>query len=115
MAKNSGHAMKRPEPRTEPVIIENSGLCATCEEQPTCMYTGDAEHPVLQCEEFTHGPDGTKGSRRGRLGLAAAPGPVQPDEESFPPVKGLCADCESRFTCAYARLDGGVWQCEAYR
>jgi len=112
---NRGHAMKQPGSRTEPAIIENSGLCATCENQPTCMYAGNAEHPVLQCEEFSHGPTGAGRPPRVRLSLAKAPGPAGPDEESFPPVKGLCADCENRFTCASARLDGGVWQCAEYR
>ena len=28
--------------------------------------------------------------------------------------KGLCMNCDHRFTCSYPVPEGGVWQCEEY-
>lgn len=46
-----------------------------------------------------------------------------PDASAFvdtnvPPgrtFKGLCVNCDHRFTCAFQRPESGVWYCEEYR
>jgi len=30
-------------------------------------------------------------------------------------LKGLCINCENRFTCILPKPAGGVWHCEEYR
>jgi len=30
------------------------------------------------------------------------------------PFKGLCINCDNRFTCVLPRPAGGVWHCEEY-
>jgi hypothetical protein len=94
-------------------ISENSGLCVTCDNAPTCMYVGDAERPVMQCEEFSqHGaPPAGPASRHA---LADLPEALDEEAERFLAI-GLCAKCASRATCALPRPPGGVWQCDAFR
>ncbi|OFV81018.1 MAG: hypothetical protein A2Y78_00565 [Acidobacteria bacterium RBG_13_68_16] len=94
-------------------ISENSGLCVTCDNAPTCMYVGDAEHPVMQCEEFSqHGA--APGGPAARHSLADLPEVLDEEAERFLAV-GLCATCASRATCTLPRPRGGVWQCDAFR
>jgi hypothetical protein len=91
-------------------ISENSGLCVTCDHAPTCMYVGDAEHPVMQCEEFSqHG-----GGSAARHTLVDLPEALDQEAERFLAV-GLCATCANRETCTLPRPPGGVWQCDAFR
>ncbi len=73
------------------------------------MYVGDAERPVMYCEEFTqHGT--TPGGR------AVPESPEAPGGEARRPlVEDLCARCASRPTCTLPRPRNGVWQCDAYR
>jgi hypothetical protein len=93
---------------------ENSGLCSTCVHAATCMYVGDAEHPVMNCEEFSHvGPSVT---RPPRTAAADAPAGEHLDEEFERFLtEGLCATCASRDTCTLPRPPAGVWRCDAYR
>lgn len=90
-------------------VSENSGLCATCDNAPTCMFVGDAERPVMECEEFTQ-----HGAPTPRRDLAELPEAMDADAERFLAV-GLCATCASRATCTLPRPAGGVWQCDAFR
>ncbi|HVN76235.1 MAG TPA: hypothetical protein VMT19_07970 [Thermoanaerobaculaceae bacterium] len=114
MARNKSQAVKPLEaPETQPVI-ENSGLCGTCENAVLCMYLGDAEHPVLECEEFTHHRAGASRPAARRLNIAVVPKQVA-EEESVPLAMGLCFDCENRASCMFDRPESGVWQCEEYR
>jgi hypothetical protein len=91
-------------------ISENSGLCVTCDNAPDCMYVGDAEHPVMQCEQFSqHG-----GAPAARPTLENIAETLDEDAERFLAI-GLCAKCANRTTCTLPRPPGGVWQCDAYR
>lgn len=74
------------------------------------MYVGDAEHPVMQCEEFSQ----HVGAPAARHSLADLPEVLDENAERFLAV-GLCATCASRATCILPRPPGGVWQCDAYR
>ena len=31
-----------------------------------------------------------------------------------PPFKGLCVNCDRRFTCTFPRAETGVWSCDEY-
>jgi len=94
-------------------ISENSGLCATCDNAPTCMYAGDAEHPVMQCEEFRQHAAASGGPTAHHT-LADLPEALDEEAERFLAV-GLCATCPNRATCTLPRPPGGVWQCDDYR
>jgi hypothetical protein len=94
-------------------ISENSGLCVTCDHAPTCMYVGDAERPVMHCEEFSqHGA--LPGRPVPRPALEKIAETLDEEAERFLAV-GLCAKCASRATCTLPRPPGGVWQCDAFR
>jgi len=113
MARSRSRAVNSVEaPATEPVI-ENNGLCGTCESAMLCMYIGDAEHPVLECEEFTNHRADTSRSAGRRLNPSDAP-QCEAQDRRPPPAIGLCVDCLGRETCIYDQPEGGVWQCEKY-
>jgi hypothetical protein len=114
MAKQGTQAIRSAEPPATQTVIENSGLCGTCENAMLCMYLGNAEHPVLECEEFTHHRAGATKPATRRLNLAAVPKPEATDGDPDLAM-GLCVDCENRATCIFDRPVGGVWQCEEYR
>ena len=114
MARNRNQAVKVTEAPAAQAIIENSGLCGTCENAMFCMYLGDAERPVLECEEFTHHRAGAARPAARRMNLAAVPKHDAP-EERLPLAMGLCSDCENRSSCVFDKPEGGVWQCEEYR
>ncbi len=111
MARSKHHAVTVDETGATEPIMENSGLCGTCENAALCMYLGDAEHPVLECEEFTHHRAGVTRPAMRRMNLAAAPR----SEARLPLAAGLCFDCDNREGCVFEKPEGGVWQCEEYR
>ncbi len=112
MAKDEALAVRAPETAPD-AVIENSGLCGTCENAARCIYVGDAEHPVLECEEFTHHrADAARRPPRPRS-IAAVPQAEAREEESRPAL-GLCSDCENRAGCMFDKPEGGVWPCEEY-
>jgi hypothetical protein len=88
---------------------EASGLCSTCEHEPGCIYSADANRMVQQCEEFdlpfaepAHGP-------------AAAGVHTSPDNgRDSKSVAGLCLNCGNREACIFQKPEGGVWRCEEY-
>jgi hypothetical protein len=102
------------EPASEPAgsSLEAAapGLCATCQNAATCMHRRRATQPVIFCEEFQLATSATPRAvaKAGQTG-----GSVSPEQEA-PPL-GLCANCEERHSCLYARAAGGVWHCELYR
>lgn len=114
MTKDRSEAIDQAERRESQETIDNSGLCATCENVTGCMYAGNAEHPVLECEEFTHHRADTRAPGLRRLNLAGVP---KPDDGGASALfaKGLCGDCENRADCTFAKPEGGIWQCEEYR
>jgi hypothetical protein len=78
------------------------------------MYVGDAERPVMQCEEFSHAGPGA-GSAAGPAVVAQPAGePLDEEFERFR-TEGLCATCASRETCTLPGPPVGVWRCDAYR
>lgn len=83
------------------------GLCSTCKKAPTCTFPRSLERPVMHCDEF----EGYEGPKTGVIPRVASP-PEAADRVVF---KGLCKNCEDRFTCTYPKPAGGVWRCEEYR
>jgi hypothetical protein len=39
---------------------------------------------------------------------------IQEHQDKKPVLKGLCINCEHRFTCTLPRPETGVWYCEEY-
>ncbi len=113
MAKDEALAA-RAEAAAPDAVIENSGLCGTCENAALCIYVGDAEHPVLECEEFTHHRADADCRPPRRRSIAVVPDEAAPEEPRPLPL-GLCSDCENRPGCMFDKPEGGVWQCEEYR
>ena len=93
--------------------VSYRGLCASCENAPSCTFTRDPGRPVLQCEEFDGGvssPPKTAGRD-----VASVPRPHATEDKDSAELRGLCVDCEERQTCTYPKPEGGVWHCEEYR
>jgi hypothetical protein len=81
------------------------GLCSACQRDPLCTFLRDPDWPVLQCDEFE--------AIRYRRPEAAAVR-VYEEEADVSAYRGLCASCEGRESCTYARPFSGVWHCDEY-
>lgn len=91
--------------------IANGGLCSTCNERPTCIHYA-RRGPAIFCELFdTHAPRRIHRAETEPGARDDPPGRSAPGEETF---KGLCVNCEHRYTCTYPMPPGGVWHCEDY-
>ena len=99
-------------PVAESVSIK--GLCEVCALAPGCTYARNPEVPVLQCAEFEgYGPRPESSQQRNAQQRAGRPD-RQPPEPEPANLKGLCVNCDRRFTCTYAKPETGVWRCEEY-
>jgi len=86
---------------------KNVGICSTCIYLKDCLHKFSNGRVIWFCEHFDSGTPIEK------------PQPVDwkesmmtfSDNEQF---KGLCVNCEHRFYCKQARINGGVWHCEEY-
>jgi hypothetical protein len=76
------------------------------------MHLGDAERPVMNCEEFSYLGPGASGEPVG--GAAAGADALEEEVETTGDL-GLCTNCAARASCTLPRPDGGVWRCDAYR
>lgn len=91
--------------------VEYPGLCANCNNAEHCSYAHNAKKPVQFCEMY----DGfSEEPARADLSEVLRPDPAELRPE-LPHSKGLCVNCASRTTCAWAQREGGVWHCEEYR
>ena len=88
---------------------EYDGLCATCNNAPTCTHRINARAPVLQCEEF----DGYQAATP-KTESVPVPKKGNGNDKEGRQFKGLCVNCDHRETCPHADLEGGVWHCEEY-
>ncbi len=91
---------------------EPRGLCMNCVSAPTCMFLRDADHPILQCEEYECSqPEPGKNPKK-ELGTQRESRVAM--EEDTSKYMGLCVNCELRKTCTFPMPEGGVWHCEEY-
>jgi hypothetical protein len=89
---------------------QSNGLCATCIHAAGCVLCADRDHLVFRCEEFDcassteRKPEDSDGGRASSENL-----------ESDQQWKGLCMNCENRFSCSFPKPEDGVWHCAEYR
>ena len=98
----------RPPIRQAPV---GSGLCRSCVKAEECTFPRRPGHIVRSCDEF-EGADGPRSEyvpMAGGSSIFAAGGAAQ---GATTELKGLCAQCARRLTCAYPKPAGGVWHCD---
>ncbi|MDQ1265118.1 MAG: hypothetical protein QG635_268 [Bacteroidota bacterium] len=89
-------------------VIEELGICSTCNYLDNCARRKKHTEAVWYCEEFDNNIE-PKISTKIRL---ATEQPEIPIEEKI--FVGLCANCEIRNECAYPKPEGGVWHCNEY-
>ena len=87
------------------------GLCATCNNRPTCLLRAKRGKDALFCELFDDyvGPSDSD-SAVATAGPHGEPSANSPDAK----YKGLCVNCEHRETCTLPKPKSGVWHCEEY-
>lgn len=93
----------------------DNDICSTCIHGELCVSKKTRQGPVWFCEEFDDHVPAEKQEvqeegflpARSRVG----PGTRENDASLF---KGLCINCENRFTCSNSRTQGGIWHCEEY-
>jgi hypothetical protein len=90
-----------------PEMTKYSGLCETCEHDPTCMLRRSSLLKIIQCEEFSIQQTAAK---------PIAPGKqlTMPDENGSSSL-GLCANCLHVTTCGFPNARQSVSQCEEYQ
>jgi len=88
-----------------------AGLCRDCLKADECTFPRHPDHPVRSCDEF----EGANPPRSAPtpLVIAACVFPLEhKSDKTATDLKGLCAQCARRLTCAYPKPGGGVWHCE---
>lgn len=87
-------------------IPKYSGLCETCDHDPTCMLRRSAQLEIIQCEEFSTRPVVSKQDPGESQAVFSDPKEVA--------RLGLCANCQNAASCGFPRANQGVLQCEEY-
>ncbi|NIM12497.1 MAG: hypothetical protein GTO45_10350 [Candidatus Aminicenantes bacterium] len=90
-------------------------ICSTCNHGELCVSKKTRQGPVWFCEEFDDYVP-VKEQDVNEAGFLPAQSRVGPGtrENDTSQFKGLCINCESRFTCSNSRTQGGIWHCEEY-
>ncbi len=90
-------------------------ICSTCNHAELCISKKTRQGPVWFCEEFDDYVPVKEQDVNEAVFLPAqsqvGPGTGENDSSQF---KGLCINCENRFTCINSRTEGGIWHCEEY-
>jgi hypothetical protein len=100
----------------ELVMSDNTlyrGLCSTCRHASACTFPADVQRPAFYCEEFEIEIAPVRKTSKGNASHSTV-SPIAVPEESAELI-GLCSDCESRHTCIFPKLEGGIWHCEEYK
>lgn len=91
---------------TQGKSIKADSLCATCNDVAICAYNGQANQPVIFCEEF-ESSDAPQIRLYG-VGEAVAEIPVEINKT------GLCLNCDNIASCSYSKANEEVVHCEEY-
>ncbi len=97
--------------------VEYGGICSTCNSAASCAFSGDPDHPVLECEwfdDYQSPPPKAPDKQRPRLETAVT-GEISEEGSDSNKFLGLCKTCNERDTCQFAKPEGGVWHCEEFR
>jgi hypothetical protein len=86
--------------------IKYTGLCETCDHDPTCMLRRMPHLEVIQCEEFSIQP-----APNNTVSAPAESSFMDPAESSR---MGLCSNCLNVLTCGFSQTLRGVQHCEEY-
>ena len=84
-----------------------SGLCETCDHDPTCMLRRSTQLEIIQCEEFSVQTAVNKPTSIPVEAIIADPAVVS--------QMGLCANCLNVVSCGFPGARHSVLQCEEYR
>jgi hypothetical protein len=94
-----------------PVVgYRSSGLCSTCNNQPTCPYRSRRGFDAQFCELFDNEVDIELATAERPAARLEVGGRVNREGN----LKGLCMNCEKASTCGFPKPDSGVWHCEEY-
>jgi hypothetical protein len=94
-------------------ILDRS-LCGTCKYSLHCAFHRDHRFPVYHCEEFEFKEESLAPVEERDRPAAEASRDAGATEGSATRYRGLCADCENRAGCMFAKPEEGVWHCEEY-
>lgn len=86
---------------------QNKGICNSCNNVSTCIYSLNSEKPVFECEELDD-----------FISIPALKPIIENEKKTIlnktEKYRGLCSDCEKRTKCMYSDVDRGVLHCEEY-
>ncbi len=91
-------------------MSEYKGICSNCMHASNCSYRKNSDRYIYYCEEFEVAP---KKSESSSVKMSKQQSEDKQKEDST--LKGLCVNCENRYTCKIPKLEGGIWHCEEYR
>ncbi len=86
--------------------IKADSLCATCNDVAICVYNGQANQPVIFCEEF-------EASDAPQIRLYGV-GEAVVEKSIEISTTGLCLNCDNNAACNFTRENGAVFHCEEY-
>ncbi len=90
-------------------------ICSSCNHGELCASKKTRQRPVWFCEEFDEYVPVKEQDVQEAGSLPAqsriGSGTGEDDSSQF---KGLCINCENRFTCGNSKTEGGIWHCEEY-
>jgi hypothetical protein len=87
-------------------VPKYSGLCETCEHDPTCMLRRSTRLEIIQCEEFSTQLVPNK--------PVSIPVETMVADPTVVAMMGLCANCLNVVSCGFPAARHGVQQCEEY-
>jgi hypothetical protein len=87
------------------------GICMTCDNDSSCMYSRENSEQVSQCEEFNNGSHKEPKSTNKCYSQQKS----SSNESDSDKYNGLCKNCENRKSCTLNKPEGGIWHCQEYR
>jgi hypothetical protein len=86
------------------------GLCMTCNNVSTCVYRKRYKKPVWHCEEF----DNYVLPKYNQILIMNDDEFLGIQQKETNQFKGLCSNCDDRYSCKYPKPESGIWHCEEY-